>query len=84
MWTDTVLGVQLCLLTFKLVTSPSTFTDGTVKFQMLEMIGRGYAAAQLIVWSPWIFSSTSSFRPHYGPRVDSTCNTISTRDISWG
>jgi len=62
-------------LPLNFVTSPSTFTDGTVKFQMLEMIGRGYAVAQLIVCSPWIFSSTSSFRPHYGPLVDSACNT---------
>ena len=46
-----------------------------MKFQMLEMTGRGYAVAQLIVWSPWDFSLTSSFRPRYGPRVDSACNT---------
>jgi len=62
-------------LPFNFVTSPSTFTGVTVKFQMLEVIGRGYAAAQLIVWSPWDFSSTSSFWPHYGHRVDSVCNT---------
>ena len=48
----------------------------------------GYAVAQLVEalrykpegrvfdsrWCQWNFSLTQSFRPHYGPGVDSACN----------
>jgi hypothetical protein len=35
-------------------------------------------------WFHWNFSLTYSFRPHYGPGVDSASKKMSTRNISWG
>jgi hypothetical protein len=35
-------------------------------------------------WCHWNFSLTQSFRPHYGPGVDSALTEMSTRNVSWG
>jgi len=41
-----------------------------VKVQRYKPEGRGFDSR----WYHWKFSSTQSFRPHYGPGVDSTSN----------
>jgi len=35
-------------------------------------------------WCHWVFSLTKSFRPHYGPGVDSASNRNEYRNVSWG
>ena len=42
--------------------------------------GRGFDSR----WCHWNFPLTQSFRPHYGPGVDSAVTEMSTRNISWG
>ena len=44
--------------------------DVLVKALHYKQGGRGFESR----WCPWIFSLKSSFRPHYAPGVESTCN----------
>ena len=60
------------------------YTWGHAVTQMVEALrykseGRGFDSR----WSHWNFSLTLSFRPHYGPGVDTASKEMSTRNISW-
>jgi hypothetical protein len=43
---------------------------GAVEALRYKPAGRGFDSR----WCQWIFSLTKSFRPHYGPGIDSTSN----------
>jgi hypothetical protein len=47
---------------------------------LLQAEGRGFDSR----WGYYIFQSTKSFRPHYGPGIDSASNRNECQESSWG